>query len=127
MSEPIARRGFLLQLLGLAGAGAAAGLAIGGTLKAEHRAASPVLCFNGRYWHTHETIDHLAGTWDIRWCYAQECEHTVEQIGTTRDGYRIWHLEYFHCPPPPRPGERIPPGALDGTPPLRRYFLKNKA
>ncbi|MGA7992555.1 MAG: hypothetical protein WCC53_14040 [Thermoanaerobaculia bacterium] len=118
----IARRGFLLKLLGLAGAGVSAGLAIGKTLKAERRVTSPVLYFNGRSWHTHEKIDHLAGTWDIRWCYRSACEHTVEQTGTTEDGYRIWHLKSFHKPPDPLPGDAIPPGSIDRTPPLRRYF-----
>jgi hypothetical protein len=122
MTDLVARRGFLLRLLGLAGAGASAGLAIGKTLKAERRTASPALYFNGRVWHTHETIDHLTGVWDIRWCYRPNCEHTVEQIGGFEDGYRIWHLKTFHRPPEPRPDGPIPPGSIDRTPPLRRYF-----
>jgi hypothetical protein len=122
MADHIARRSFLLKLLGLAGAGASAGLVIGETLKVRSRATSPVLYFNGRYWHTHEKIDHLAGTWDIRWCYRPSCEHTVEQIGTTEDGYRIWHLKSFQRPPDPLPGNAIPPGSMDKTPPLRRFL-----
>ncbi|HTS02621.1 MAG TPA: hypothetical protein VMN04_08860 [Thermoanaerobaculia bacterium] len=126
MSEAVARRGFLLQLLGLAGAGAAAGLAIGRTLKAERRASSPTLYFNGRYWHTHETIDQLVGTWDIRWCSRPVCAHSLEQIGTIEDARRVWHLRKFHCPPRPLPGEGVPPAAPDQSAPLRRYYLHNE-
>lgn len=126
MSQTTTRRGLLLQLLGIAGAGASAGVAIGKTLKARGRDASTTLVFNGRYWHTHEKIDHLAGTWDIHWCYRPICEHSVEQIGTTEDGFRIWHLKTFHRPPDPNPTEGAPPGAIDKTPPLRRYFLNDE-
>ncbi len=120
MQSVPSRRGFLFQLLGLVGAGAAAGVAVGRTVRAETARRGPCLWHNGRFWHTHEKSDHLAGTWDITWCYRPLCEHTLEELGTTEDGYRLWHLQEFRLPPMPDK-DPIPPGAIDTTPPVRRY------
>lgn len=81
MAESIARRGFLLRLLGFTSAGATAGLAIGKTVKFDR----PVLWFDGRSWHTHEKIRRFEGTWEIRWCYRPKCEHTIQQAATKED------------------------------------------